>query len=112
MVVKSTSSPFGSQTRTRVLLALFLLGESYPRELARVLDIPLFGVQKALGSLELDGIVAGRAVGRTRVFQLEPRYFARDPLQQFLLRLSEPEVELRRRLAALRRRPRRGGKPL
>ena len=36
-----TSSPFGGQTRTRLLLALRLLEESYPRELARLLERPL-----------------------------------------------------------------------
>jgi DNA-binding transcriptional ArsR family regulator len=111
-MVISSSSPFGGGTRTRVLLALSLLGESYPRELSRVLDAPLSGVQRALQSLELDGIVAGRSVGRTRVFQLDPRYFARDALKQFLRRLTEPEVGLQRQVAALRRRPRRTGKPL
>lgn len=111
-MVGNTSSPFGSGTRTRVLLALSLLGESYARELSRLLGAPLSGVQKALQSVETDGMVAGRAVGRTRVFQLDPRYFARDALQQFLRRLSEPETELRRDVAALRRRPRRTGKPL
>jgi DNA-binding FadR family transcriptional regulator len=95
-----------------VLLALSLLGESYPRELSRVLDATLSGVQRALQSLELDGIVAGRSVGRTRVFQLDPRYFARDALKQFLRRLAEPEVGLQKQVAALRRRPRRTGKPL
>jgi len=111
MVVKS-SSPFGSSTRTRVLLSLSLLGESYARELARVLGAPLSGVQKALQSLELDGLVAGRSVGRTRVFQLDPRYFARDALKVFLQRLAEPETALRSQVATLRRRPRRTGKPL
>lgn len=111
MVIPS-SSPFGGGARTRVLLALSLLGESYPRELSRVLDATLSGVQRALQSLELDGIVAGRSVGRTRVFQLDPRYFARDTLKQFLRRLTEPEVGLQRQVAALRRRPRRTGKPL
>jgi DNA-binding transcriptional ArsR family regulator len=111
-MVMKRSSPFGGATRTRVLLTLSLLGESYPRELARMLDTPLSGVQKALQSLEVDGIVAGRSVGRTRVFQLDPRYFARDALKQFLARLTEPELELRQRVAALRRRPRRTGKPL
>src|SRR6266542_6793373 len=110
MVIKS-SSPFGSGTRTRVLLALSLLGESYTLELARVLRAPLSGVQKALQSLELDGLVAGRSVGRTRVFQLDPRYFARDALRRFLARLTEPELDLRQRVAALRRRPRRTGTP-
>ncbi len=106
------SSPFGSQTRTRVLLALSLMGESYPRELARLLEGPLSGVQKALRSLELDGLVAGRSAGRMRLFRLDPRYFARAALEQFLARLSEPEVELRGRVARLRRRPRRTAKPL
>jgi sugar-specific transcriptional regulator TrmB len=99
-------------TRTRVLLALFLLGESYSRELSRVVGAPLNGVQQALRGLERDGLVAGRSVGRTRVFQLDPRYFARDVLKQFLRRLTEPEVELQKEVAALRRRPRRTGKPL
>lgn len=106
------SSPFGARTRTRVLLALHLLGESYPRELARLLEAPLSGVQRALLSLELDGLVAARSVGRTRLFRLEPRYFARDALERFLGRLSEPELDLRNRVSALRRRPRRTGKPL
>ena len=111
-MVITNSSPFGGATRTRVLLALSLLGHSYARELARVLDAPLSGVQKALQSLEIDGIVAGRSVGRTRVFQMDPRYFARDALKQFLRRLTEPELALQRQVAALRRRPRRTGKPL
>jgi sugar-specific transcriptional regulator TrmB len=111
-MIKIRSSPFGSQSRSRVLLALSLLGESYARELARVLDAPFSGVQKALRSLEADGLVAGHSLGRTRVFRLEPRYFARQALQQYLQRLSEPERELRSRVAELRRRPRRSAKPL
>ena len=112
MEVKIRSSPFGGEGRTRVLLALSRLSESYPRELARLLEMPFSSVQKALSSLEKDGLVAGRAVGRTRVFQLDPRYFAHDELQRFLLRLSEPELELSARVATLRRRPRRTAKPL
>ena len=104
------SSPFGGWTRSRVLLALRLLEESYPRELARVLDAPPSGVLKALRSLELDGLVAGRNVGRTRVFRINPRYFAIDDLRRYLWRLTEPEDELRERVARLRRRPRRTGK--
>jgi DNA-binding transcriptional ArsR family regulator len=112
MVVKVTSSPFGGQTRTRVLLALRLLGDTYPRELSRLLETSLSGVQKALRSLEMDGLVAGRSVGRTRVYQLNPRYFAADALAAYLARVAEPESRLRERSAALRRRPRRAGKPL
>lgn len=106
------SSPFGGQARTRVLLALRLLEESYPRELARVLEIPVNGAQVALRGLERDGLVASRTAGRTRLFRLNPRYFARDELLAYLFRLAQPESSLRERIVQLRRRPRRTGKPL
>ena len=106
------SSPFGSRTRTRVLLALRLLSESYPRELSRLLEAPLNGVQQALLGLEKDGLVAARSAGRTRLFRINPRYFAYAELMQFLLRLAEPEDDLVQRVEGLRRRPRRTGKPL
>ena len=106
------SSPFGSGTRTQVLLALRLLDESYPRELTRVLGAPLSVVQKGLKTLERDGLIAGRAVGRNRVFRLNPRYFAYAELERFLNRLLEPDQALKARAARLRRRPRRTGKRL
>lgn len=112
MAVNTQSSPFGSQTRTRVLLALGLLEGSYARELSRLLETPLSNVQKALRTLEIDGLVAATAVGRTRLFRLNPRYFARDALRSFVLRLAEPETRLHSSIEALRRRPRRTGKPL
>jgi len=112
MKVIGTSSPFGSYARTRVLLALQLLGESYARELARLLDLNLSSVQKALQSFERDGLVAGRAAGRTRLYRLNPRTFARRELERYLERLLDSETELRARAAGLRRRPRRTGKPL
>jgi DNA-binding IclR family transcriptional regulator len=111
-MVIGRSSPFGGWTRTRVLVALRLLAESYPRELARLLQAPPSGVWKALRSLELDGLVAGRNMGRTRIFRINPRYFAYDDLQRYLGRLSEPEDDLRERVSSIRRRPRRTGKKL
>ena len=106
------SSPFGGRTRTSVLMALRLLSESYPRELARVLDASLSGVQQALRGLERDGLVAGRVVGRTKLYRLNPRYFALKELEQYLLRLTGPEEKLRVQVESLRRRPRRIGKLL
>ena len=106
------TSPFGSQTRTRVLLAINLLQQSYARELARVLTIPISVIQKAILSLERDGLVAVRSVGKTRAITLNPRFFARRELLVFLNRLAEPAARLRRTIATLRRRPRRSGKRL
>jgi len=48
MKVKTIGSPFGSITRTRVLLILKLLGASYQREIARLLETAPSVVQKAL----------------------------------------------------------------
>lgn len=98
------SSPFGSQARTRVLLALSLTAESYPRELARLLDVPLFSVQKALASLERDGLVTNHTLGRTRLYSLNPRYLASRELREYLERLAGREFELRRKIGALARR--------
>ena len=106
------SSPFGGTVRTRVLLALQLAEQTYPRELARLLDVPVSGVQQALRTLERDGLVAGRLMGRTRIVRLEPRYFARAELQAYLDRLARNDRVLVSRVEALRRRPRRAGKPL
>ena len=108
----SRSSPFGGKTRTLVLVALSVLEESFPRELARVLEVPINGIQQAIKGLEADGIVSGRSAGRTRLFRLNPRYFALKELRAYLSRLAESERKLGKRVAALRRRPRRTGKPL
>lgn len=111
MKVITTSSPFGSRTRTRVLLALDLRGESYAREIARLLGVSLSVVQKAIRSLELDGLIAGRSVGRTRVYSLNPGYFAAAEVRRLTRRLAGVDDELRRATSELRTRPRRSAKP-
>jgi DNA-binding transcriptional ArsR family regulator len=111
-MVVGQSSPFGGRIRTETLLALQMLEESYARELSRLLERTLFGVQKALRSLEEDGLVAGRMRGRTKLFRLAPGYFAYEELRRYLDRLAEPETDLRDRVNQLRRRPRRTGKRL
>ena len=108
----SGSSPFGGRARTLALLALSLLDESFPRELARLLQMSLNGVQQALRGLEVDGLVASRLVGRTRVYRLDPLYLAREELGSYLKRLAAAETELVARTGGLRRGPRRAGKPL
>jgi hypothetical protein len=112
MVVKTVSSPFGGKARTRALVALSLLGSSFPRELSRLLTAPVSAISRALYGLERDALVAGRLVGRTRVFVLNPAYFAKRELQVYLARLADADTELRTQVESLRRRPRRSGKPL
>ena len=108
----AVSSPFGSTTRTRILVALELLGQSYARELGRLLQAPLSVVQKGISGLERDGLIVGRLMGRTRLFELNPRYYAEKELRALLDKLAVAEPGIERRIAALRRRPRRTGKQL
>lgn len=95
-----SSSPFGSRSRTRILVALRLLGSSYPRALARLLGTPIFAVRKALAGLERDGLVANRLVGRTRLYTLSPAYLAHRELAAFLWRLAELDGPLAAAMAA------------
>ena len=112
MKVSRRSTPFGSESRTRVLILLHLLGSTYARELSRLLAQPVSVLQKALISLERDGLVAAQTVGRTRLFRLNPGYFARQEFAAYLSKLAETDDTLRRLAAKIRRRPRRTGKPM
>ena len=95
------SSPFGGQARTRILVALSLLGSSFPRELSRLLTAPVSAISRALCGLERDALVAGRLVGRTRVFVLNPAYFAKRELHVYLARLADADTELRTQVESM-----------
>lgn len=103
---------FGNPTRSGILVLLALLGDSYPRELARLLGTGLFGVQSAVDALEREGAISTRLVGRTRRVALNPRFYGADELQQLLLKVSAGRRELLDAAASVRRRPRRRGKAL
>ena len=70
---------------------LALLEETYPTELARVLDAPLFSVQGILGALGDQGVVASRRQGRMRIVSLDPRYYAFTELRALLRRMAAAE---------------------
>jgi len=93
------------------LLAISLLEESYPRELATVLGVRLYTVQTILASLEREGVIVSRLLGRTRRVSLNPRYFAYQELKSLLSKLGRQDLALQRSLASRRRRPRQVGKP-
>jgi hypothetical protein len=103
-------SLFGSKARTDVLVALASLGISYLSELAQLLDLRLVEVQRAVASLERTGAVVTRTMGRTRLVELNPRFWGYSSLCTFLLRMGELPAYVNR--FAVRRRPRAMGKPL
>ncbi len=100
---------FGSRVRTDTLIAIGRLGQTFLSELARVLDRRPTEIIRAVSSLERVGVVATRRMGRTRVVQLEPRFWGAKELYALLLRMSEMP-RYRQRWASVRGRPRAIGK--
>ncbi len=107
MSLSPPSKLFGSPRRTQVLLLLALLGESYPAELARLVEAHPFSMGEILDGLEIEGVIASRRLGRTRCVALNPRYFAARELQALLSKLAEGEPALRGLAATRRSRPQR-----
>jgi len=103
----------GSLDVERVLLFLAGRGSGYGREIAGFWGASLSGIQKAFDRLEQGGVLVSRPVGRTRVYEWNPRWPFAAELQALLDRALGhlPESD-RRRLMENRRRPRRRGKPL
>ena len=102
----------GSINKERALVYLVARERGYAREIARYFDTSLDPVQKALDGLERSGILVSRQVGKTREYELNPRYALRDELRA----LTEKAIalypeKLRDGLLNVRKRPRRKGKP-
>lgn len=110
MSINSRSKLFGSRRRTSVLLLVELLDESYASELARLLQAPLFSVQKVLQALEDERILVSATYGREQRFSFNPRYPACAELRALLRKLIAREPEIEMAAESLRRRPRKRGK--
>ena len=103
----------GSLSTERVLIFIFAREAGYARDIARFFDTDLYGLQKQLDKLETGGVLTSGLVGRTRVYQFNPRYPFLTELKQLLEKaLSFYPLEEREKLVMNRRRPRRRDKPL
>jgi DNA-binding transcriptional ArsR family regulator len=103
---------FGSELRSRLLIYLALLEETYVPELAGLLKLSRVTVRRALENLEREGYVSSVLAGRERWVRLNPRNPVAEPLRVLLMRLAEGYPQLVAEAATLRRRPRRRGKRL
>lgn len=106
---------FGNESIERVLFYLLHNKTCYALQLKKQFQSTLSPMQQALLRLEKGGILVSTLIGKTRVFQFNPRYLFLKELCSFLQRVYEtlPE-EIRKKYyeAAVRKRPRRTGKPL
>jgi len=108
-------SLFGNETIERVLFFLLRNESCYALQLKKQFGTALSPLQQALLRLEKGGILVSRLVGKTRVFQFNPRYHFRQELCSFLERAyTTLPIEMKKKYyeSPERKRPRRTGKPL
>ena len=103
----------GSKSSEQVLIFLVARETGYAKEIARFFDADLYGIQRQLERLENSDVLVSRNIGRTRVFQFNPRYPFLSELKGLLSKaLSYYPDEIREKLLMNRRRPRKKEKSL
>jgi hypothetical protein len=106
---------FGNQSIERVLFYLLQNKSCYALQLKKQFQSPLSIMQQALLRLEKGGVLVSNLVGKTRVFQFNPRYLFLDELCSFLqcaYNTLPEEIKKKYYEVPIRKRPRRTGKPL
>ena len=103
----------GSKNLERVLIFLAARNEGYARDIARFYDTDLKPIQNQLEKLEHGGVIVSKKVGKTILFQFNPRYpFLKELVDLLEKALDYYPEEIREKLIYNRRRPRQKDKPL
>lgn len=103
----------GSKSSEQVFIFLVARNEGYATEIARFYNADLYAIQKQLERLENSEVLVSKKVGRTRVYQFNPRYPFLPELKALLERvLSFYPDNIHEELVMNRRRPRKKDKPL
>ena len=103
----------GSKSSEQVFIFLCARVEGYATEIAKFFDADLYAIQKQLIRLENSDVLVSRKVGRTRVYQFNPRYPFLNELKRLLEKvLNYYPDDIQEKLLMNRRRPRKKDKPL
>jgi predicted ArsR family transcriptional regulator len=104
----------GSVAAERVLVYLVARGGScYALEVAKAFDVNVSQIQRSLARLEREGVLVSKLVGRTRVYEWNPRFAFRKELEALLTAaINVYPSDMKDLLLMSRQRPRRAGKPL
>jgi hypothetical protein len=106
-------SLLGNATAEKVLLYIANYGEGHISGIADTFGIPKSQVRKQILKLEGGGILVGRSLGNTQMFQLNPRLPFKKELENFLEKiLSLQSFDTLEKYYRQRRRPRRTGKKI
>ncbi len=102
-----------NKVKEKILLALYVRKEVYPRDFAAVFGINLYSAQIQMKKLEKGGVLVSKLKGRTRLYSFNPRYPFKNELEKLLAKallfMSQKEKD---KYYTPRLRPRRAGKPL
>ena len=102
---------FGNRTAAHVLLFIENYESGYASQIARTFGMPVSVTQDQLLKLEKAGVLTSRQVGRTRLFEFNPRNPTAGRLRSFLgEELAALPVSITREYFRERPRPRRTGK--
>ena len=104
---------FGSKSVEKILFFLLVNETCYGAELSRRFQEALSPFQKGLDRLEQGGIVVSLLIGKTRIYQFNPRYPFLKELKAFLLQAYKflPDSQKEEYYEPKKRtRPRRKGK--
>lgn len=103
----------GSSTAERVLLFTSERERGYPAEIARTLDVAPNQVQRVMGRMERDGLLVAQDVGRTRAYEINPRFaFGSKVVDLFKEALSRYPDDIQDKVKTKRCGPRRKGSPI
>jgi predicted ArsR family transcriptional regulator len=103
----------GSRSSEQVFIFLVARENGYATEIAKFFDADLYAIQRQLERLENAEVLVSKKVGRTRVYQFNPRYPFLKELKALLTKvLSYYPDEIQEKLLMNRRRHRKKDKPL
>ena len=103
----------GSKSCEEVFIFIFARNEGYAKAIADFFNSDIYAIQKQLKRLEAANILVSKKVGRTRLYQFNPRYPFLKELKSLLDKaLSYYPDDIKENLLMNRRRPRKSDKPL
>ena len=112
-MIPALEAIFGNRTAAASLLYLENYGSGYASSMARTFGMPVSVVQDQLRKFEDAGVLVSRTVGRTRVFEFNPRNPTSRRLRDYLSEeLRALPRDITRNFFRERRRPRRTGKTI
>lgn len=112
-MIPALNAILGNRTAASVLLYIENYGSGYAQRIADIYEMPVSVVQDQLRKLESASVLVSRTVGRTRVFEFNPRTPTVKHLRKFLAEeLESLPASLTKQYFRHRQRPRRTKKPI